>query len=262
MTALLEFRFFGHLLTLLFSLFSLYFQNNVENNIPYLVIIWSLFVFLIVYVRIVEKKKIPVQLFLLPVFVLTGGVGGSPALPILFLALPLTLQKSDDVSYIVFAATSFILMICSGNISEPSDFIVYVLFVLATIGVWFFMRKGFAFFMEDRPAAPLSMKPQVSAPLVKDPFRPLKNYLIRTKNFDGRPVSVRLIELLPGGMAKIYDTGNEFVQKGLLFRAVHDKTDVAANALLDEMENIPMMPEYNLSVFIISAVSITICVVP
>lgn len=249
MTALLEFRFFGHLLTLLFSLFSLYFQNNVENNIPYLVIIWSLFVFLIVYVRIVEKKKIPVQLFLLPVFVLTGGVGGSPALPILFLALPLTLQKSDDVSYIVFAATSFILMICSGNISEPSDFIVYVLFVLATIGVWFFMRKGFAFFMEDRPAAPLSMKPQVSAPLVKDPFRPLKNYLIRTKNFDGRPVSVRLIELLPGGMAKIYDTGNEFIQKGLLFRAVHDKTDVAANALLDEMENIPMMPEYNLRIY-------------
>ena len=80
MTALLEFRFFGHLLTLLFAIFSLYFQDNVENNLPYLVIIWSLFVFLVVYVRIVEKKKIPVQLFLLPVFVLTGGVGGSPSL--------------------------------------------------------------------------------------------------------------------------------------------------------------------------------------
>ena len=249
MTALLEFRFFGHILTLFFSLFSLYFQNNVENNIPYLVIIWTLFVFLVVYVRIVEKKKIPVQLFLLPAFILSGGVGGSPLLPILFLALPLTLQKSDDIAYIVFAAASFILMICSGNISEASDFIVYVLFVVATIGVWFFMRKGFSFFVEDRPAAPLAMKPQVSAPLVKDPFRPLKNYLVRTKTFDGRAVSVRLVELLPGGMAKIYDTANEFVQKGLLFRAVHDKTDVAANALLDEMENIPMMPEYNLRIY-------------
>ncbi len=249
MTSLLEFRFIGHILTFLFSLVSIYLKDNFENNIPFLVIWWSVFVLIVVYIRLVEKKKIYWPLFLLPPFVLSGGVCGSPVLPLIFLALPLILQKSDDISYIVFASISFVLMIYSGNLSDISVFITYVLFVLASIGVWVFMRKGFSFFFEDRPAAPLASRAPVSTPLVTDPFRPLKNYLVRTKNFDGRPVSVRLVELLPGGMAKIYDTANEFEQKGLLFRAVHDKTDVAASALLDESENIPMMPEYNFRIY-------------
>jgi diguanylate cyclase (GGDEF) domain len=246
MTALLEFRFFGHILTLLFSLLSIYFKDSV----PFLVILWSIFVFLVIYIRVVEKKRIPVQLFLLPVFIVSGGVDSSPVLPLLFLALPLTLQKSDDISYFVFAATSFILMICSGNISDYSVFIVYVLFLFSSIGVWVFMRKGLSFILEDRPATPIAMKPQVSMPLVKDPFRPLKKYLVRTKNFNNKPVYLRLVVLLPGGMAKIYESDTEFELKGLLFRAVHDKTEVAANALLDDdRENIPMLPEYNFRIY-------------
>lgn len=249
MTSILDFRFIGHILTFLFSLVSLYLQDNFENNIPFLVIWWSIYVLVVVYIRLVEKKKIYWPLFILPPFVLSGGVGGSPVLPLIFLALPLILQKSDDISYVVFAVISFILMIYSGNISESSIFATYVIFVIAAIGVWIFMRKGLSFFFEDRPAASLVVRPQGGTPLVTDPFRPLKNYLVRTKSFDGRPVSVRLVELLPDGMAKIYDTDNEFVQKGLLFRAVHDKTDVAASALLDESENIPMMPEYNFRIY-------------
>ncbi len=247
MTALLEFRFFGHIVTLLFSILSIYFKES----IPILIILWSIFVFLVIYLRIVEKKRIPVQLFLLPVFVVSGGVGSSPVLPLIFLALPLTLQKNDDASYIGFAVTSFILMLCSGNISDYSDFITYFLFVLSSAGVWFFMRKGFSFLLAQPPAASIdAMRPKLSIPLVKDPFRPLKKYLVRTRNFNNRPVYLRLVVLLPGGTAKIYESDTEFALKGLLFRAVHDKTEVATNVLLDDdRENIPMMPEYNFRIY-------------
>lgn len=246
MTALLEFRFFGHIVTLLFSILSIYFKES----IPILIILWSVFVFLVIYLRLVEKKRIPVQLFLLPIFIVSGGVAGSPVLPLLFLALPLTLQKSDDSSYIGFAVTTFILMLCSGNISDYSDFIIYVLFVFSAIGVWFFMRKGFSFLLAQAPAAPIAMKSKVSIPLVKDPFRPLKKYLVRTRNFNNKPVYLRLVVLLPGGTAKIYESDTEFALKGLLFRAVHDKTEVATNVLLDDdRENIPMMPEYNFRIY-------------
>ena len=245
MTALLEFRFFWHITTLMFSFLSLYFKDS----IPFLVILWSVFVFLVIYVQLVEKKKMPLQLYLLPVFIVTGGVGGSPVLPLIFLALPLILQKSDDVSYLAFAVTSFVLMIFSGNISDYSVFIIYVLYVLAAVGVWFFMRKGFSFLFAQQPAEPLKITAKASAPLVDDPFRPLKKYLAKTKNFDNRPVSLRLVVLLPGDKAKIYESDVEFAQQGLLFRVVHDKTAVAARTLLDERENIPMMPEYNFRIY-------------
>ena len=256
MTALLEFRFFWHITTLMFSLLSLYFKDGI-----FLIILWSIFVFLVIYVQLVEKKKMPLQLYLLPLFIITGGVDAtnasiaidgmstSPVLPLLFLALPLILQKSDDVSYAAFAVTSFILMIFSGDLSNYSVFITYVLFVFAAVGVWFFMRKGFAFLFAPQPAAPLKMTSKVSTPLVDDPFRPLKKYLVRTKNFDNKSVYLRLIELMPGDKAKIYESDTEFAQQGLLFRVVHDKTAVAARTLLDERENIPMMPEYNFRIY-------------
>ena len=103
--------------------------------------------------------------------------------------------------------------------------------------------------MDPAPAKPLKITPKVSSSLVEDPFRPLKKYLNRTKNFNGKAVSLRLIELLPEGMAKIYETENEFPQEGLLYRVVHDKTAVAAKTLLAEIENIPMMPEYNFRIY-------------
>ena len=245
MTTLLEFRFFWHITTLMFSLLSLYFKES----IPFLVILWSVFVFLAIYVQLVEKKKMPLQLYLLPVFIVTGGVGTSPVLPLIFIALPLILHKSDDISYAAFAVTSFILMLCSGNIYDYSVFATYVLFVLAAVGTWFFMRRGLSSLFSAQPATPLKMTAKVSSPLVDDPFRPLKKYLVRTKNFDNKPVSLRLIELLPGGMAKIYESDTEFAQQGLLYRVVHDKTAVAAKTLLDERENIPMMPEYNFRIY-------------
>ena len=229
----------------MFSLLSLYFKDS----IPFLVILWSVFVFLIIYVQLVEKKKMPLPLYLLPVFIITGGVGSSPALPLVFLALPLILHKSDDASYAAYAVTAFILMICSGDISNYSIFIIYVLFVLASVCVWFFMRKGFSFLFGQQQAEPPKMTSKVSPPLVDDPFRPLKKYLAKTKNFDGRAVSLRLVVLLPGDRAKIYESDVEFVQQGLLFRVVHDKTAVAARTLLDERENIPMMPEYDFRIY-------------
>lgn len=245
MTALLEFRFFWHITTLMFSLLSLYFKDS----IPFLVILWSVFVFLIIYVQLVEKKKMPLPLYLLPVFIVTGGAGSSPVLPLVFLALPLILHKSDDASYAAYAVTAFILMICSGDISDYSVFTAYVLFVLAAVCVWFFMRKGFSSIFGQQQFEPPKTTSKVSPPLVDDPFRPLKKYLAKTKNFDGRSVSLRLVVLLPDDRAKIYESDVEFAQQGLLFRVVHDKTAVAARTLLDERENIPMMPEYDFRIY-------------
>ena len=197
----------------------------------------------------VEKKKVPFPFLFFPAFVLTGGVSG-PVLPVLFLLLPYFLKKYGLLSYVVFAVSAFVLMICSGNIADEAAFASYVLFVFSAVAVWFFIeKKNFSFFMDPAPAKPLKITPKVSSSLVEDPFRPLKKYLNRTKNFNGKAVSLRLIELLPDGMAKIYETENEFPQEGLLYRVVHDKTAVAAKTLLAEIENIPMMPEYNFRIY-------------
>ncbi len=245
MTLLLEYRFFWHITTLLFSLLSLY----LKDSVPFLVILWSIFVLFVIYVQFVEKKKIPFYLCILPVFVVSGGTCSSPVLPLVFLALPLILQKSDDISYVVFAVISFILIVCSGKIDDYSVFAVYVIFVLAVIGVWLFMRRSSLFVFSPQPASSVKVKSKVSRPLVEDPFRPLKKYIARTKNFDGKPVSLRLVELLAGDKAKIYGSDTEFARVGLLFSVVKEKTALATKTPLDERENIPMMPEYDFRIY-------------
>ena len=245
MTALFEFRFFWHVVTLVFSMISIY----IGKSIPLQIFLWSVFAVFVIYSWFVEKKKVPFPFLFFPAFVLTGGVSG-PVLPLLFLLLPYFLKKYGLFSYIVFAVSAFVLIIFSGNIADGTAFTSYVLFVFAAVAVWFFIeKKNFSFFVEPVPAKPLKITPKVSSSLVEDPFRPLKKYLSRTKNFDGKAVSLRLIELLPGGMARIYETENEFPQEGLLYRVVHDKTAVAAKTLLAEIENIPMMPEYNFRIY-------------
>ena len=224
MTALFEFRFFWHIVTLIFSIISVY----IGKSIPLQIFLWSVFVVFVIYSWFVEKKKVPFPFLFFPAFVLTGGVSG-PVLPVLFLLLPYFLKKYGLLSYVVFAVSAFVLMICSGNIADEAAFASYVLFVFSAVAVWFFIeKKNFSFFMDPAPAKPLKITPKVSSSLVEDPFRPLKKYLNRTKNFNGKAVSLRLIELLPEGMAKIYETENEFPQEGLLYRVVHDKTAVAA----------------------------------
>ena len=245
MTALFEFKFLWHVVTLIFSMISVY----IGKSIPLQIFLWSVFAVFVIYSWFVEKKKVPFPFLFFPAFVLTGGVSG-PVLPVLFLLLPYFLKKYGLLSYVVFAVSAFVLMICSGNIADEAAFASYVLFVFSAVAVWFFIeKKNFSFFMDPAPAKPLKITPKVSSSLVEDPFRPLKKYLNRTKNFNGKAVSLRLIELLPDGMAKIYETENEFPQEGLLYRVVHDKTAVAAKTLLAEIENIPMMPEYNFRIY-------------
>jgi len=245
MTALFEFKFFWHVVTLIFSMISVY----IGKSVPLQIFLWSVFAVFVIYSWFVEKKKVPFPFLFFPAFVLTGGVSG-PVLPVLFLLLPYFLKKYGLLSYAVFAISAFVLMICSGNIADEAAFASYVLFVFSAVAVWFFIeKKNFSFFMDPAPAKPLKITPKVSSSLVEDPFRPLKKYLNRTKNFNGKAVSLRLIELLPEGMAKIYETENEFPQEGLLYRVVHDKTAVAAKTLLAEIENIPMMPEYNFRIY-------------
>ena len=248
MTTLFEFPFFWHLLTFVFSIVSVY----VGDEKIFLVMLWSVFVVFLVYIWCVYKEKMPFFLFILPVFVISTAFFGTinnPALPLLFLMLPFVFKKQDTVAYFVFAAISFAVMVFSGDFSKPVDFVDCFIFVLVTAAVWLFSGKSFSFFVGTaQPPKPLK-KGKISSSLVEDPFRPLKKYLVRTKNFDNIPLSLRLIELLPGGNARIYDSESEFSQKGLLFRVVHDKTAVAAKTLLAEMEDIPMMPEYNYRIY-------------
>ena len=245
MTALFEFRFFWHFVTLVFSLISVY----IGKSVPLQIFLWSIFAAFVIYSWFIEKKRIPFPFLLLPAFVLSGGVI-SPVLPLLFLVLPYFLKKYGLVSYCIFASIVLILMICTGNISEASVFVVYILFVFSAVAVWLFIeKKNLLFFVGTQPAAPLKMDSKVSHSLVEDPFRPLKKYLERTKNFDNKPVSLSLIVLLPDGMAKIYESETEFVQEGLLYSVVRDKTALATKTLLDERENIPMMPEYDYRIY-------------
>ena len=245
MTALFEFRFFWHIVTFVFSLISVY----IGKSVPLQIFLWSVFAVFAIYSWFIEKKRLPFPFLLLPVFVLSGGVS-SPALPLLFLILPYFLKKYGLVSYSFFSAIVFVLMVCTGNISEASVFVVYILFVVSAVAVWFFIeKKNLSFFVGTQPPVPLKTDSKVSPSLVEDPFRPLKKYLNRTKNFDGKAVSLTLIVLLPDNMAKIYESDTEFQQEGLLYSVVRDKTALATKTLLDERENIPMMPEYDYRIY-------------
>ena len=245
MTALFEFRFFWHIVTLIFSLISVY----IGKSAPLQIFLWSVFAVFVIYSWFIEKKRIPFPFLFFPAFVLSGGVS-SPVLPLLFLILPYFLKKYDLISYSVFSVIVFILMVSTGNISEASVFVVYILFVVSAVAVWFFIeKKNLSFLVGTQPPVPLKTDSKVSQSLVEDPFRPLKKYLSRTKNFDNKPVSLSLIVLLPDNMAKIYESDTEFPQEGLLYSVVRDKTALATKTLLDERENIPMMPEYDYRIY-------------
>ena len=245
MTALFEFRFFWHIVTFVFSLISV----NIGESVSLQIFLWSIFAAFAIYAWFVEKKVVPFPFLLLPAFVLAGGTS-SPVLPVLFLVLPYFLKKYGLGSYSVFSAIVLILMICTGNISDKSVFAADILFVFSAVAVWFVIEnKNLSFFVGTQPPAPLKIDSKVSPSLVEDPFRPLKKYLNRTKNFDNKSVTLHLIVLLPDGMAKIYESDTEFTQAGLLYSVVRDKTALATKTLLDERENIPMMPEYDYRIY-------------
>lgn len=245
MTVLFEFRFFWHIVTFVFSLISVY----IGGSIPLQIFLWSVFAVFAVYGWLVEKKRIPFPFLLLPAFVLSGGTFG-PVLPLLFLVLPYFLKKYGLVSYSIFSFIVLVLMIYTGNISNASVFTLYILFVFSAVAVWLFVeKKDLSFLVGTQPSVPLKIDSKVSHSLVEDPFRPLKKYLERTQNFDNKPVSLHLIVLLPDGMAKIYESETEFTQAGLLYSVVRDKTALATKTLLDERENIPMMPEYDYRIY-------------
>ena len=89
MTALFEFRFFWHIVTLVFSLISVY----IGKSAPLQIFLWSVFAVFVIYSWFIEKKRIPFPFLFFPAFVLSGGVS-SPVLPLLFLILPIFLKNT------------------------------------------------------------------------------------------------------------------------------------------------------------------------
>ena len=244
MTELFKTRFFCYFTTLVFSLISVYISGILSLQI----VLWSFFLAFIIYLWQVEKVKIALPLLLLPIMLLSGGIE-SPALPMIFLGLPFVLKKYGVQAFAAVSIVTFIVFVCAGDLNNYRHFVIYLLFIFSAVGVWFYIEKSFAFLVNQPKTESLKISAKTGSSLVEDPFGPLKKYLVRTTNFDNKPISLRLVELLPDDTAKIYDSDNEFKQQGLLFRVVHDKTSVAAKTLLSEREDIPMMPEFDFRIY-------------
>lgn len=243
MTKIINSKPFFYVLTLIFSLASI----RVSESVSFTIAVWGIFAVFLLYLILIEHLKPLPAPFIIIAVVVTGGKS-SLALPLIFLSLPYIMMKLDQIHYLCFAVVSLSVLILTGNLSVPSDFILYILFTVAAIGVWLYHRKDlWEHLLKDKtPEKPVQRKiDENSETIVDDPFKPLKNYLVRTKSFGGIKIEINLIELLPGNKGRRYGSDIKFELRGLIHRVVHDKIELAAKTLLAEQEDVPRMPEYN-----------------
>ena len=243
MTKIINSRPFFYVLTLIFSLASI----RVSESTSFTIAVWGIFAVFLLYLILIEHLKPLPAPFIIIAVVVTGG-SSSLALPLLFLALPYILIKLDQIHYLCFTIASLIILILTGDLSVPHDFILYIIFTVVSIGVWLFHRKDIWEHLLKEKTSKKQVQRKMdenSETIVDDPFKPLKNYLVRTKNFGGIKIEIHLIELLPGNRGRRYNSDVEFELRGLIHRVVHDKIELAAKTLLAEQEDIPQMPEYN-----------------
>lgn len=243
MTKIINSRPFFYVLTLIFSLASI----RVSESVSFTIAVWGIFAVFLLYLILIERIKPLPAPFIIIAVVVTGG-RSSLALPLLFLALPYIMMKLDQVHYLCFCLVSLIILILTGDLSVPSDFILYILFTITAVLIWIYHRKDlWEHLLKDKtPEKPVQRKiDENSETIVDDPFKPLKNYLVRTRNFGGIKIEINLIELLPGNKGRRYSSDMKFELRGLIHRVVHDRIELAAKTLLAEQEDVPRMPEYN-----------------
>ena len=243
MTKIINSRPFFYVLTLIFSLASI----RVSESVSFTIAVWGIFAVFLLYLILIEHIKPLPAPFIIIAVVVTGG-SSSLALPLLFLALPYILSKLDQIHYLCFVLVALAVLVLTGNISLPHDFILYIIFTVVSIGVWIYYRKDLWEHLLREKTHEKQVQRKIdenSETIVDDPFKPLKNYLIRTNSFGGIKIELNLIELLPGNKGRKYDSTNEFELRGLIHRVVHDKIELAAKTLLAEQEDIPRMSEYN-----------------
>lgn len=247
MIKIISSRPFLYILTLIFSTLSVYFGKNININIA----IWGVYLFFVLYMVLVEQIKLPLPPFTIAAVVITGG-RGSVILPLLFIALPFIMTRLDQVHYLLFSIAAFTMIVLTGDISRPSDFMLYIFYILTSFAVWFYYRKDLwqRFLSEKNTPAPVERIADItSGSVIDDPFKPLKNYLARTVSFQGMKVDMHLIELMPENRAVKYNTDNVFELRGLLHRVVHDRIELASKILLAEQEDIPMMADFNFRLY-------------
>ncbi|MGI6393596.1 MAG: GGDEF domain-containing protein [bacterium] len=247
MTKLINSKPFFYILTLIFSFVSIY----VKESLGYVIGVWGIFAVLSLYLVLIEQIKLPLPPFVVAAIVVSGG-SESVLVPLLFVALPYIVSKLDQTHYLSFTLISLTVLMGTGDFESPRDFTLYMLFTLTSILAWLVYRKDIwlPLFSEKTTFTETSRKiDHTSSSIVEDPFKPLKNYLLRTSAFHGTKISLHLVELTPDGKAKKYNSENVFELRGLIHRVVHDKIELAAKTLLAEQEDLPMMPEYNFRLY-------------
>ncbi|HNW83111.1 MAG TPA: diguanylate cyclase [bacterium] len=243
MIKIISSRPFFYIFTLIFAVTSFYVGNSLSLNIA----VWGIYSVFALYMLLVEQIKPPLPPFAIVVVIITGGKE-SVFLPLLFIILPFIVNRLDQIHYLCFAISALVIIVLTGDFFKPADFTLYIFFILSAFAVWFYHRKDLwqHFFAEKTGPAPVErIADIVSGSIIDDPFKPLKNYLLRTSSFQGMKVEIHLIELLPGNRARKYNTDNMFELRGLIHRVVHDKIELASKILLAEQEDIPMMADYN-----------------
>jgi diguanylate cyclase (GGDEF)-like protein len=247
MTKLINSRPFFYILTLIFSLVSI----HVEKSLSFVIAVWSVFAVLTLYLIIIEQIKPPFPPFIIVAVVLTGGKA-SVLMALFFIALPYIVSRLDQIHYLFFALSSFTVLVMTGDFRKPEDFILYILYFLVSVFVWLFHRKDLwqHLVSEKSPVAETPRRiDEISSSIIEDPFKPLKNYLLRTTVFHGMKIELHLVELMPGGKARKYNSESSFELRGLIHRVVHDRIELAAKTLLAEQEDVPMMSEYNFRLY-------------
>lgn len=258
---LIRSEFFLHILTLVFCLISSLSLSSIKDTtvqIAVSIVLWVLFYATLLYAKKNEKAKIPIfTVFILPVFAISASFGEirTAILPLVFLALPLVAQTNENRHgrYIAYSVIAFIVMVTSGEFSDPAHFITSALFVLSSLGVGFFSKsKSIKEWIErqDEPKKAASpVQRSISSPIVDDPFGQLKKSLENPSSPDNTKIRLKLIEPLDGNMVRDYMTGKEFESKGLLYSCIHDCRPYPTRTLLGESDDIPLIAPFNQRVY-------------
>ncbi len=239
---------FFYLLSLLFVSVSFLIGPKVTIQVVW----WTLYIIINIYLPTVEKIKPSLPSLFPPVVFVTGGVT-SPLMPLLFLSLPLT-HSRYKAHYPYFSALSFVMLLLSGTISKPLHFLVYAVFVLSVGAVYLYFRTEWlsTLFSSGKEESAESASPDA----IGDPFAPLKTYLKRMELWEKSvPVNIRIIELIfdeekSEGQGRLFGTDHTFPLTGIIRVAIKNRQDIACTTILDEKENVPMMPQFNKRIYL------------
>ena len=246
MTKIINSSLLPYGLGLLFILLS----DQLEGKASFLIVLWGLYFILLLYLYLVEKAPLVFPAYLPPLIVVTGGIT-SPLVPLLFLALPYTVTMGE-AHFFLFAGTALGTLVFKGDVHTQLHFYLYGIFVLSATTVYLYAKRSRFLRFLSNPTTQEDVTPIVSEQgdvAVADPFLPLRSYFSRMKSFGSTAISIKLVRLLPGEQAQLFDSDTSFALKGLIRRAVTDRVVSTCSTVLGEKEDLPMMSEFEVRVY-------------